>query len=574
MTELLIRHEKIENNESLNPAELKALQAINSFFDKNSDTDHRLKDDLEKKASTIPEDISQAYKTLKNDISFADAYPEAKYQSQRAKVIDYLANNFWRLKQEVGGKYFSTIPADLIDAKVADLNKTGKYDVIDIGKFRTNFQAEKIQNMRIQTVDTAYPELENYYKDQEHVIGKIFEVPAEEKAHIQDLVKYIQDDHSFILSIFGQADGTPVQNPQFIGKKYNELRDMLMQGCDKTIQSNINKIFPPFDTSNYPDKSSWNIAFAQARALSKISYLSAEDKNKLFAGAYVASSSGEHKLWNTMWNFKTVQETGHQYTKGSVEIEQSLDKVAKEIVEQRKNYIQNIGLNAIWFTISGTPSYQWQEIATGLKTDGLVTADFYFNKQSARKNPQQGKKFIPDFWLDQTMQAVYDKSSDRTIHVVVPYPAIKAGEYDTFFSYEKKPDGEIANIQLKPISFKDALNLFKKLNPEQSAQKYADNVEASLNNFDILTAALKDNRDLQIAVAKQIIETRKFLTPDTIKWDLYKTSKEYKILQEMGVHTQQSSITSKEGVATGKNMITFYTTSDSGEKIIISSKSL
>jgi hypothetical protein len=50
MTELLIRHEKIENNESLNPAELKALQAINSFFDKNSDTDHRLKDDLEKKS--------------------------------------------------------------------------------------------------------------------------------------------------------------------------------------------------------------------------------------------------------------------------------------------------------------------------------------------------------------------------------------------------------------------------------------------------------------------------------------------------------------------------------------------
>jgi hypothetical protein len=84
-----------------------------------------------------------------------------------------------------------------LQAKLGDYNKAfPEKDVIDIGKFMTNFHAEKIQNaMSIQTIDREVPEIADYNKDQEHIIGKIFEVPAEEKAHIQNLVKYIHEDH-------------------------------------------------------------------------------------------------------------------------------------------------------------------------------------------------------------------------------------------------------------------------------------------------------------------------------------------------------------------------------------------
>lgn len=573
MSELLVNHEKVENNESLNPDELKALQAINNFFDKNVATDQKLREDLDTKNTEentkIYPDILDAYNTLKDDLTFADAYPTQEYQSQRASIIDYLTDNFWRTNQEVGGKYFSTLHPVVLEAKLYDYNKSfPDRDVIDVAKFMTNFQAEKIQNaMSIQTVVTQKPEIDDYYKDQEHLIGKIFEIPAEEKAHIQDLVKYIHADHSFVLRIFGQADGTPVKRPQSIGNVYNTLRDDLMQGCDKAIQANINKIFPPFDTNNYPDKAAWNVAFAKARALSKISHLPAEDKNKIFAGDYIASWSGEHKLWNTVWNFKTVQETGHQYTQGSVEIEQKLDIVAKRIVEQRENYIQNIGLNAIGFTISDTaPRYKWQEITTQLKTNGLITADFKFTKKSDRKTPQEALWFIDSYGWDQSTEAVYNKSSDRKINIVIPYAAIESGDYDQFISYEKTPDGEVSNIQLKPISFKDALDLFKKINPEESAQKYAANTEASLNNFDKLTAALEDNIDLKIAVAKELIKKPAFTSEN------YKQSAEYQSLQELGIYTQESTIA--EWKNAWKKVVLFYIDDDSGKKISIESKSI
>ena len=94
MNEVLATHENIENNEALSSDELRALQAINNFFDKNIDTDHILKEDLEQENSDISSDVLDAYNTLKDDIMFLDAYATQEYQLHRSSVIDYLTNNF------------------------------------------------------------------------------------------------------------------------------------------------------------------------------------------------------------------------------------------------------------------------------------------------------------------------------------------------------------------------------------------------------------------------------------------------------------------------------------------------
>jgi hypothetical protein len=67
-------------------------------------------------------------------------------------------------------------------------------------------------------------------------------------------------------------------------------------------------------------------------------------------------------------------------------------------------------------------------------------------------------------------------------------------------------------------------------------------VEASLNNFDLLTAALKDDKELTIGVAKELIKRPAFTS------ETYKEKPEYKTLQELGIYTKESEIKqSKEG---------------------------
>lgn len=196
-----------------------------------------------------------------------------------------------------------------------------------------------------------------YEKDQTHDIGKIFEIPPKEKSHIQNLARQAgENTDMFYLNVFGQADATEVKNPEFIGPKYNQLRSKLMQGFkkqeDADIIHNINKVFPEFNKETYPDKASWNLAFAKARAMSKISFLDLVDKKILMKGAFISSDEDNKvQIGHINFKFNIASVEGKDNTIGRVELLPHFPTRKEQISKYLENYIQNQNFPTLTFTI-------------------------------------------------------------------------------------------------------------------------------------------------------------------------------------------------------------------------------
>ena len=534
MPELLANHEQIEQK-NLNPDELNAIQDINKFLSDNEGTDQAIVDKLKKEDwEWIPDAIKESYETIKNDISFSDAYTPEEYDQHKNNIINYLANNFGHMNQRAEGLDFSALNTTVLESKLFNYNKTQfdkdktQQNLIDIPRFMTNHKADYINNaLRTETIVKTPAEIPEYNKEQEHVIGKIFEVPQEEKNHILNLVQLVKSEQgTFNLEVFGQSDGTPVRNPKFIGQKYNDLRNELLEWCNPSIQENLIAIFPEFNSDNFPDKDSWNVAFAKTRAMAKLSFISPEDKNILLQWS-TTKWDNKTKIWSTTFAFNTVENQGHEHTLWRVKLTNNLEKQTEDIVTYLDHYIQNISVNSIWFsieypdhiknewTINGRRQLwyiNWSTPATRLVSDFWLSADFMINTWNNREEPNVSinREFTKE-WGTKAPETLTPRSSgDYRMNIVLNYADIINGKYDEYFDYTR-PDWEniTREIKLKDnISFADGLTLFKSMNKNTSAETYANNVWAELHNLQYLESQINNNFELRTWVATAMFDKR------------------------------------------------------------------
>lgn len=599
MTELLAQHDKIENKENLNPEELKAIKTINNFFDKNNGNDIIIKEWLEGWNTKLWEEfneVKEAYELVKNDITFSDAYTPEKYADHKTNITWYLNNNFWHLKQDIKGLNFTSLHPDVLQAKLYNYNISNfNTSPIDIPRFMTNFKAEYIQyGVKIEEQIQTPAKIPEYNKDQEHIIGKIFEVPDSEKAYVEKLIWYIQAGEPFDLDVFWQSDGTAVKNPEFIWKKYNTLRSELLAWCNAEVQKNLETIFPLFDAKNYPDKASWNVAFAKTRGLAKLSYLKAEDKNTIFAGDFLDAGDGSYKIGKTNFRFNTVSEIGNEHTLWKVSLKPSLEGRSRLITDYMESYLQNINAVNTRFHITypawtnlgydNAPDYDPEtsnkvrsgQSKTARFSSEWISAEFMINKASDWKSPK-----IMSLFKGETHVATPESLQKQShwaylMNILISSDDIVSGKYDDIFVYKITKDQttgkDIARyVQLKDgMSFEKAMGIFAKVNKDNpTALQYVDNVSAALNNFDVLAKELQSNDKLRMGVAKDMFSKWEKSMPSYWKLgdiDRSKNNAYYKFLEQIGVSVTQSKTTD------GKIYLSFNIKDNNGKTQKIGSK--
>jgi len=132
--------------------------------------------------------------------------------------------------------------------------------------------------------------------------------------------------------------------------------------------------------------------------------------------------------------------------------------------------------------------------------------------------------------------AIVEKFTNKILNIVIPYDQIQ--KYEKYLNIQgmeiMKPNvaglAPQPNISLKPMTFRDALDLFKEINKDDhDALNYADKVEAALDNYVQMNEYIKTNPEIKTGIAQKIFEIRKITSDEDIQ-----NSKYAQFLKQLG----------------------------------------
>lgn len=548
MTELLAQHDKIEKRENINPEELNAIKAINTFFDKNKG-DSDIVENLKK--GMWPEAIQKNYDLIQKDIQFSDAYDASEYLQLKKSLVSAVEKDFGNLGQIVWeGNYYKNLHEWFLNAALMKYNTTrldpSNPEPISISKFMVNFKAEKISTLQYENQIQTITDKSLVDKEKQDQIGEIFSLSDAEKTEITKTLSTISSwEYSADINIFWQADGTRVNSIPRINKLYSDLKNNLLNWCTPQVKENLGKIFPDFNEKNA------NLFYAMSRGLSKISFLSSELKNTIFNWPIVwPDANGLSKIWSVNFRFNQVAEKWDEHTFWGIEIKPNLESQSTTIINYLKETVLRMQFQP---TVSFTIKYpEGKRISPDPIAYDAVhwfwsSADFNISKQSDWNSPSNRGGDYNKLKPGNSRNLITNKS-DRLDHMNIVIPYTDVDKYNNYITYNPKTQStqEWTKYSVnQKLSFADMLKLFQSQQKPWSQQDiYANQVRTTLVNFDNLSDMIQTNPALKKQLAEDLYKTE--LNPRQNK--NYETSWLYKYLNQLGykIDSQTKMLVSNE----------------------------
>lgn len=497
--------ENIDYSKEMNKADVDAIKTINNFLGKKNSDDEvmkQIKSTDEAKSEDI-RPVKDAYNVVKDKVIFSDAYSDQEYSRYKNILVLYLKKNLGHGINDISETSLYKTNPMMMHAKLLDYNTTdsGITTPINIAKFMTNFQAERIAaTIFVSTPGVATQEKQNQNK--EHKTGEILNLNDEEKQWIQDKINAAIENPNIDIRILGQANGVKPQNNNEIKKTYTELREQVLRWCTSNIESNLIKIFPDFNDKNFPDAAAWNMGYAMSRTLNILSALDADQKNKIFAWGNtdnvfnINAKQTSASLGKVKFIFKSVETTRDEDTLGNLEIVPTKIEMVKTIKKNIETIIKQINQTGIGFEIAYNGTKQYTGGSTVKKYIAPAISAFEFINKDTDSGKRWASQFAPNASKpDDILNTQYGKH----MNIVIPYDKISS--YSEFISHDKAS----GKMSLNSLSFDDALRFYKQVNENNpDAIHYADLTKDMLDNFKYLNEYINNNPDIREELVKSL----------------------------------------------------------------------